>query len=109
LENKTYRFHNIENLGDYLNTQEIGKQVRQRRRILGIDQKTAAELSNVSVHTLSDIESGKGNPSIKVLSAVLDALGLKLQIQINRVPMLGKRRGVAPCPGQCLWKPQRMP
>ena len=68
-----------------MNTQEIGKQVRQRRRILGIDQKTAAELSNVSVHTLSDIESGKGNPSIKVLTAVLDALGLELQIKVKNL------------------------
>lgn len=66
-----------------MNTQEIGKLVRERRRVLGIDQKTAAELSDVSVHTLSDIESGKGNPSIKVLAAVLDALGLELHIQIK--------------------------
>jgi len=37
----------------------------------------------VSVHTLSDIESGKGNPSVKVLAAVLDALGLELLIKIK--------------------------
>jgi transcriptional regulator with XRE-family HTH domain len=66
-----------------LNTREIGKLVRERRRVLGIDQKTAAELSDVSVHTLSDIESGKGNPSVKVLAAVLDALGLELLIKIK--------------------------
>lgn len=76
-------FHYIENKGNYLNTQEIGKLIRERRRVLGIDQKTAAELSGVSVHTLSDIESGKGNPSIKVLTAVLDALGLELRIQVK--------------------------
>lgn len=76
-------FHYIENKGDYLNTQEIGELIRDRRRILGIDQKTAAELSNVSVHTLSDIESGKGNPSVKVLAAVLDVLGLELRIQVK--------------------------
>ncbi len=66
-----------------MNTREIGKLVRERRRVLGIDQKTAAELSDVSVHTLSDIESGKGNPSVKVLAAVLDALGLELLIKIK--------------------------
>ena len=66
-----------------MNTQETGKLIRERRRILGIDQKTTAELSGVSVHTLSDIESGKGNPSVKVLAAVLDALGLELRIQIK--------------------------
>ncbi len=66
-----------------MNTQEIGKLVRERRRILDIDQKTAAELSGVSVHTISDIESGRGNPSVKVLAAILDALGLELRIQIK--------------------------
>lgn len=68
-----------------MNTQEIGKRIRQRRRVLGIDQKTAAELSHVSVHTLSDIESGKGNPSVKVLTAVLDALGLELRMQVKEI------------------------
>ena len=66
-----------------MNTQEIGKLVRERRRILDIDQKTAAELSGVSVHTISDIESGRGNPSVKVLAAILVALGLELRIQIK--------------------------
>jgi len=85
IENKNYpvKFHYIETYGDYLNTKEIGKLVRERRRVLGIDQKTAAELSGVSVHTLSDIESGKGNPSVNVLNNVLDALGLALVIQIK--------------------------
>jgi transcriptional regulator with XRE-family HTH domain len=68
-----------------LNLSETGKMVRERRRILGIDQKTAAELSGISVHTFSDIESGKGNPSVKVLAAVLDALGLELRIQVKNL------------------------
>lgn len=66
-----------------MNEQDIGKLIRERRRVLGIDQKTAAELSNVSVHTWSDIESGKGNPSVERLAAILDALGLELRIQIR--------------------------
>jgi transcriptional regulator with XRE-family HTH domain len=68
-----------------LNTKETGKLIRERRQLLRIDQKTAAELSGISVHTLSDIESGKGNPSIKVLNAVLDALGLEIRIQIKEL------------------------
>ncbi len=82
-KNNNDNFHYIETYGDYLNLSETGKIVRERRRILGIDQKTAAELSGISVHTFSDIESGKGNPSVKVLVAVLDALGLELRIQIK--------------------------
>jgi transcriptional regulator with XRE-family HTH domain len=66
-----------------LDSEARGKLMRDRRRVLGIDQKTAAELSGVSVHTISDIESGRGNPSVKVLAAILDALGLELRIQIK--------------------------
>ncbi len=66
-----------------MDTTSMGKAIRERRRILGIDQKTAAELSGVSVHTLSDLESGKGNPSLTVLSQVLDALGMELRVQIK--------------------------
>ncbi len=66
-----------------MDSEARGKLMRDRRRVLGIDQKTAAELSGVSVHTISDIESGRGNPSVKVLAAILDALGLELRIQIK--------------------------
>lgn len=68
-----------------MNVEETGKLIRERRRILGVDQRTAAELSGVSVHTLSDIESGKGNPSVNVLAAVLDALGLELRIRVKNL------------------------
>ena len=68
-----------------MNRRELGEQITKRRQILGIDQKTAAELSGVSVHTFSDVESGKGNPSVKVLGKMLDALGLQLSIQLKQL------------------------
>jgi transcriptional regulator with XRE-family HTH domain len=64
---------------------ETGRLIRERRRVLGIDQKTTAELSGISIHTLSDIESGKGNPSVKVLCKILDALGLEMRIELKRM------------------------
>jgi len=64
---------------------EMGGMIRERRRVLGVNQQTAAELSGVSTHTLSDIESGKGNPSVKVLCKVLDALGLEIRIEPKRL------------------------
>jgi transcriptional regulator with XRE-family HTH domain len=67
-----------------LNREEIGEQISIRRQVLGIDQKTAAELSGVSVHTFSDVESGKGNPSVKVLSKMLEALGLEIRLQLKQ-------------------------
>ena len=69
-----------------MNTKETGKMIRERRRMLEIDQRTASELSGVSVHTFSDMESGKSNPSMKVLSKVLDAIGLEMRIELKRMP-----------------------
>ena len=67
-----------------MNLRETGAQIANRRQILGIDQKTAAELSGVSVHTFSDVESGKGNPSVKTLEKMLEGLGLELRIQLKK-------------------------
>ncbi len=67
-----------------MNQRDIGGQIAERRQVLGIDQKTAAELSGVSVHTFSNVESGKGNPSVKVLGKMLEALGLEMRIQLKQ-------------------------
>lgn len=45
-------------------------------------QAELATLAGISVHTLSNIESGKANPSLDVLEPLLDSLGL----EVNLVP-----------------------
>ena len=60
---------------------ELGQLLRKRRRHLGISQIDFAKLAGVAVHTVSDIESGKGNPPLEVLQKVLDPLGLELSVK----------------------------
>ncbi len=63
--------------------------VRSRRQHLGLTQRSLAEVAGVSVHALSNLESGKGNPSLALLNQVAEALGLELRLEV-------RRRGGAP-------------
>lgn len=59
---------------------ELGQALRNRRKLAKITQTDLADLSGLSVHTLSDLESGKGNPTLEVLSKLCHVLGLEIQL-----------------------------
>lgn len=63
----------------------LGKEIASRRKQLNISQADLAEMSGVSLRTVNAIENGKANPSIDVLSKVLEPLGLVITLQ-ERVP-----------------------
>lgn len=63
-----------------MSPQELGQVLRNRRKLAKITQTDLADLSGLSVHTLSDLESGKGNPTLEVLSRVSDVMGLEIQL-----------------------------
>lgn len=50
---------------------------------LRINQRALSEIAGISVHTLSNVEAGKGNPTVAVLERVLNALGMELRVQIK--------------------------
>jgi len=64
---------------------KLGDTIKRRRALLKIDQRNLAEISGVAVHTVSDIESGKGNPTVKILSEVLGALGMVLSVKVKEL------------------------
>jgi len=57
--------------------------IGKRRMSLRIDQHALSEIAGIAVHTLSNIEAGKGNPTVATLDRVLNALGMQLRIQIK--------------------------
>jgi transcriptional regulator with XRE-family HTH domain len=77
-----------------MNATEIGDAIKRRRGLLKVDQKALSEICGISVHALSDIESGKGNPTIKSLNLVLGALGMELQVGVASGGRPGSLRGV---------------
>ena len=60
--------------------QEIGKAIKDRRKKLGVNQQTLADLASVAVNTVVAIERGEGNPQLSTLLSLLDTLGLQLDI-----------------------------
>ena len=62
---------------------EIGYAIKERRKNLGINQLTLADLADVAVNTVVAIERGEGNPQLTTLIASLDTLGLRLEVCIK--------------------------
>lgn len=60
-----------------------GAAIKKRRLSLGIDQRALSEISGVAMHTLSNLEAGNGNPTVRTLERVLAALGMELRIEIK--------------------------
>lgn len=68
-----------------MNVEEIASYIVARRKSLDISQKELAELSGVSLHALSNLESGKGNPTLQILLAVADTLGVTISAGVTRI------------------------
>jgi len=66
-----------------LHFSEIIKTIKNRREMLQVNQEMLAELSGVSLRTLKQFESGKGNPTLKTISKLADALGLELTLKVK--------------------------
>ena len=58
--------------------------IKERREMLQVTQETLSDLSGVGLRTLKQFESGKGNPTIKTIDKMADALGLELTFQIKK-------------------------
>ena len=59
----------------------LGEQIAQRRKYFNISQADLAETAGVSLRTVSAIENGSANPSISILSKILEILGFVITLQ----------------------------
>lgn len=66
-----------------MDQKEIGTIIKARRKHLGINQQTLADLASVGINTIVAIERGEGNPQISTLLTILDVLGMKVDIHIK--------------------------
>ncbi|WP_425554017.1 helix-turn-helix domain-containing protein [Hymenobacter antarcticus] len=61
--------------------QKIGNTIRVSRERAGLTQEELAELGHVSVRTIRDLESGRGNIGIRSLSQLTQVLGLTIDFK----------------------------
>jgi transcriptional regulator with XRE-family HTH domain len=62
---------------------ELGRKIRERRKIISITQVQLAEYTGLSVVTLSQIETGKANPSFNTLNEIFHFLNLEILVAIK--------------------------
>ena len=66
-----------------MDAKRIGNVVKERRKFLGVNQQTLADLAGVGLNTLVAIERGEGNPQLSTLLTILDTLGLQMDVNLK--------------------------
>ena len=62
---------------------ELIKVIKERRASLQVTQEILSELSELSLRTIKQFESGKGNPTLKTLHRISDVLGLEVCLKLK--------------------------
>ena len=62
---------------------DLATLIKERRKQLNISQVDLAELSDVSVRQLSDIETEKSSPTVETLSKICETLGLNMELGVK--------------------------
>ena len=63
---------------------ELNEVIKSRRKVLAISQLDLAEMAEVILATVKDIERGKGNPSLSTVNKLLGVLGLEMDFKIRK-------------------------
>lgn len=73
-------------MADWLGHPTLGVAVRARRRELGLTQQDLADLAGVGVRLVHEVENDHQAVQLSKLTALLDALGLHLQLAPGTQP-----------------------
>ncbi|MBD2752624.1 helix-turn-helix domain-containing protein [Spirosoma validum] len=64
--------------------EQVGELIKQTRKEKGLTQKELGEKIGVSESMINKYESGKQNPTIATLSKIIEALGVRLKISVEK-------------------------
>lgn len=63
---------------------ELKDIMKERREILSLTQQDLAEMAQVGLATIKDIERDKGNPALNTVKKILDVLGIEIEYRIRQ-------------------------
>lgn len=63
---------------------KLGQKIKERRKIMSLSQNQLADYTGLSVVTLSQIESGKANPSFETLNEIFHFLNLEILVVVKK-------------------------
>ena len=61
------------------------RQIDIRKKQLSITQRDLAEIAELGIATVKDIERGKGNPSLSTLEKICTVLGLEIHLELKKI------------------------
>lgn len=64
--------------------EELGKQIKSRRAVLGLTISDLSELTGLSRTTISKIELGSSNPTLSVLQTLFEYLNLEMKVEVKQ-------------------------
>lgn len=64
-----------------MNIQEV---MKDQRKKLGITQQDLAEMAEIGITTIKQIEAGKGNPSLSTVEKIMEVLGMEIKYEIRK-------------------------
>lgn len=63
--------------------EELGKLIKNRRKVLGLTIRDLADLTDISKTTISQIERGNRNPTFEILQNIFEYLNLKMKVEVK--------------------------
>ena len=63
---------------------ELEEIMKQHREFLSLTQQDLAEMAEIGVDTIKDIERGKGNQALKTLKKILEVLGIEIEYKVRQ-------------------------
>jgi transcriptional regulator with XRE-family HTH domain len=64
--------------------EELGNQIKHRRKVLGLTIVELAELTGMSKTTISQIETGNSNPTFEVLKNIFEYLNMEIKVEVKK-------------------------